>query len=97
MHAVTVRPGSVAWGWLTVPDSGPEGERCSHQSRAEPTVEGPRLNEYGHLADIDCVDEFEVLDEVEVRYHDATLNELPEFEVQTWEDETAAAACATGL
>jgi 6-pyruvoyltetrahydropterin/6-carboxytetrahydropterin synthase len=39
---------------------------------------GPELNEYGYLVDIDAVEA--ALDELEARYRDALLNDLPEFE-----------------
>lgn len=77
MYAVTVRREFIAQHWLTVPDPGPEGERHSHQFRAELTIEAPALDEYGYVVDIDHVND--VLDELETRYRDATLNELPEF------------------
>lgn len=125
MYAVTVTREFISQHWLTVPDPGPEGELHSHQFMTELTIEGPELNEFGYLVDIDRVNE--VLDELEARYRDATLNNLGEFEglnpsverlatqfvdrvvpvlpadrldrvtVKIWEDETAAATCATAL
>jgi 6-pyruvoyltetrahydropterin/6-carboxytetrahydropterin synthase len=77
-YEVTVVREFVAWHWLTVPDPGPvEGERHSHEFRAELTLRGPELNEYGYLVDIDAVRAG--LDGAVARYEDATLNELDEF------------------
>jgi 6-pyruvoyltetrahydropterin/6-carboxytetrahydropterin synthase len=78
MYAVTVRRDFVAQHWLTVPDPGPEGELHSHHFEAEVRLEGSELNEYGYLVDIDDVQG--ALDDLEARYRDATLNDLPEFE-----------------
>lgn len=77
MYEVTVVREFVAWHWLTVPDPGPEGERHSHTFRAELTLRGPELNEYGYLVDIDAVRAG--LDAAVSRYEDATLNRLDEF------------------
>ena len=95
MHTVTVRLEFIVRGWLTASDPRPEGEHRSRQFHAESTVERPGIDEYEHSADIDRVDE--TPDELNARYRDTTLTELLEFEVRTWEDETAAATCATGL
>ncbi|MDY6818129.1 MAG: 6-carboxytetrahydropterin synthase [Halobacteriales archaeon] len=78
MYAVTVRRDFIAQHFLTVPNPGPEGELHSHHFEVEVELAGPSLNEYGYLVDIDQVNG--VLDEIESRYRDATLNELPEFE-----------------
>jgi 6-pyruvoyltetrahydropterin/6-carboxytetrahydropterin synthase len=68
----------VAQHFLTVPDPGPEGEEHSHRFTVEVRFAGPSLGEYGYLVDIDEVNE--VIDELEARYRDALLNDLPEFE-----------------
>ena len=78
MYATTVTRDLVAQHYLTVPDPGPEGELHSHRFRVELTAEGPELDEYDYLLDIDDVNA--ALDAVESRYADATLNDLPEFE-----------------
>lgn len=68
----------VAQHFLTIPDPGPEGEVHSHRFRLELRFAGGALDEYGYLVDIDRVDD--LLDDVESRYSDALLNDLPEFE-----------------
>ncbi|MGM0399199.1 MAG: 6-pyruvoyl trahydropterin synthase family protein [Halobacteriota archaeon] len=68
----------VAQHFLTVPDPGPEGEVHSHHFELEVRFAGPALDEYGYLVDIDAVND--VLDDIENRYRDALLNDLPEFE-----------------
>jgi 6-pyruvoyltetrahydropterin/6-carboxytetrahydropterin synthase len=68
----------VAQHFLTVPDPGPEGEVHSHRYTVEVRFAGPALGEYGYLVDIDEVNA--VLDDLESRYRDALLNDLPEFE-----------------
>ena len=78
MYTVTVRRGIIAQHYLTVPNPGPEGQLHSHSFGLEVTFEGPELNQYGYLVDIDAVKT--ALDAVEDRYADATLNDLPEFE-----------------
>jgi 6-pyruvoyltetrahydropterin/6-carboxytetrahydropterin synthase len=77
VYEVTVVRGFEAWHWLTVPDPGPEGERHSHAFRAELTLRGPALGEYGYLADIDAVRAG--LDGAVARYEGATLNDIDEF------------------
>ncbi|WP_254545091.1 6-pyruvoyl trahydropterin synthase family protein [Halomarina pelagica] len=78
MYTVTVTRDFVAQHFLTVPNPGPEGDRHSHHFEAELTLTGPELDRYQYLTDIDAVNA--VLDEVEARYADETLNDLPEFE-----------------
>ncbi|WP_224336881.1 6-pyruvoyl trahydropterin synthase family protein [Haloprofundus halobius] len=78
MYSVTVRRSFIAQHFLTVPDPGPEGELHSHRFRVELRFEGPTLNEYGYLVDIDEVKA--ALTPVVDRYRDATLNDRPEFE-----------------
>ncbi len=78
MYEVTVVREFVAWHWLTVPDPGPvEGDRHSHTFRAELTLSGPELDEWGYLVDIDEVKGG--LAAAVDRYEDATLNDLDEF------------------
>jgi 6-pyruvoyltetrahydropterin/6-carboxytetrahydropterin synthase len=76
-YRLTVRREFTAQHYLTVPDPGPEGEIHSHAFTAEVEFAGPELGEYGYLVDIDRVDA--VLDDLEDRYGDALLNDLPEF------------------
>lgn len=78
MYTVTVTREFVAQHWLTVPDPGPEGDLHSHRYEAEVELSGEHLDEHGYLVDID--DARAALDDLESRYRDATLNELPEFE-----------------
>lgn len=76
-YELTVKRDLIAQHYLTVPDPGPEGEVHSHDFTIEVRFEGPELDEYGYLVDIDAVNE--VLDDIEARYRDAVLNDLPEF------------------
>jgi 6-pyruvoyltetrahydropterin/6-carboxytetrahydropterin synthase len=78
MYEVTVTRELIAQHFLTVPDPGPEGELHSHRFEVELALEGPELDEHDYLTDIDDVKA--VLDGLEERYADATLNDLPEFE-----------------
>ncbi|MEF8813930.1 MAG: 6-carboxytetrahydropterin synthase [Halovenus sp.] len=69
----------VAQHVLTVPDpEPPEGEVHSHCFTVEVRFGGSTLGEYGYLVDIDEVRG--ILDELEERYRDIVLNDLPEFE-----------------
>ena len=77
-YELTVTRDFVAQHFLTVPDPGPEGEIHSHHFTVETRFAGPSLDEYGYLLDIDDVNA--VLDDLEERYRDTLLNELPEFE-----------------
>lgn len=77
-YRVAVERDLIAQHFLTVPDPGPEGRLHSHQFTVELRLAGSELNEYGYLADIDAVTA--ALDDVEERYADALLNDLPEFE-----------------
>lgn len=77
-HALMVERSFVAQHYLTVPDPGPEGVPHSHRFTLELHFAGPELDEYGYLVDIDRVKA--VLDDVEARYRDELLNDLPEFE-----------------
>jgi len=77
-YRTTVTRQIVAQHYLTVPDPGPEGDLHSHVFSVEATFAGPSLDEYDYLVDIDDVRA--ALDDVEDRYRDATLNDLPEFE-----------------
>lgn len=78
MYTVSVTRSFVAQHWLTVPDPGPEGRLHSHQFTVDVTFEGPELNEYGYLVDIDAV--IEALEATVGEFRDETLNELPAFE-----------------
>lgn len=78
MYRVAVSRTFVAQHYLTVPDSGPEGEPHSHTFTVEATFQGPELNRFGYLIDID-----EVCDGMDVTtefFRDQLLNDLPEFE-----------------
>jgi 6-pyruvoyltetrahydropterin/6-carboxytetrahydropterin synthase len=76
-HELTVTRDFIAQHFLTVPDPGPEGEVHSHHFTIEARFAGPSLDEYGYLLDIDDVNS--VLDDLEARYRDTLLNDLPEF------------------
>jgi 6-pyruvoyltetrahydropterin/6-carboxytetrahydropterin synthase len=76
-YSLTVRRQFIAQHFLTVPDPGPEGTVHSHEFTAEVEFAGPELGEYGYLVDIDAVEA--CLDDLEARYRDALLNDLPEF------------------
>nr|WP_203229178.1 6-carboxytetrahydropterin synthase [Halobellus captivus] len=78
MYELTVTRDFMAQHFLTVPDPGPEGDVHSHHFTVEICFEGPVLGEYGYLVDIDVVET--ILDDLEDRYRDALLNDLPEFE-----------------
>ncbi|MFD1600130.1 6-pyruvoyl trahydropterin synthase family protein [Halobellus rarus] len=77
-YELTVERSFIAQHYLTVPDPGPEGVVHSHQFTVELRFSGSTLGEYGYLVDIDAVDA--LLDDLEARYRDALLNDLPEFE-----------------
>ena len=76
-YELTVKRDLIAQHYLTVPDPGPEGDLHSHDFAIEVRFRGPDLDELGYLVDIDAVNE--VLDDIEARYRDAVLNDLPEF------------------
>lgn len=76
-YELTVKRDLIAQHYLTVPNPGPEGELHSHHFGLEVRFAGPSLDEYGYLVDIDQVNR--ILDDVEARYRDAVLNDLPEF------------------
>ena len=77
-YELTVTREFIAQHYLTVPNPGPEGKVHSHHFTVELRFAGPELGEYGYLVDIDAVDA--LLDDLEDRYRDALLNDLPEFE-----------------
>jgi len=77
-YELTVTRDFIAQHYLTVPDPGPEGEINSHHFTVELRFAGPKLGAYGYLVDIDAVEA--ILDDLEDRYGDALLNDLPEFE-----------------
>jgi 6-pyruvoyltetrahydropterin/6-carboxytetrahydropterin synthase len=76
-YELTVTRDFVAQHFLTVPEPGPEGEPHSHHFEVDVRFTGPDLDEYGYLVDIDAVND--VLDDIEARYRDRLLNDLPEF------------------
>jgi 6-pyruvoyltetrahydropterin/6-carboxytetrahydropterin synthase len=78
MYRVTVQRSFVAQHFLTVPDPGPEGVVHSHHFTAEVGFEGPDLDEYGYLVDIDAVKA--AMATVVDRYRDTTLNDHDAFE-----------------
>ncbi len=78
MYRLSVSTDFVAQHFLTVPDPGPEGEVHSHHYELAVECEGPELNEYGYLLDID--DLTDALDAIEDRYRDELLNDREEFE-----------------
>ncbi len=78
MYTVSVTRWFIAQHWLTVPDPGPEGTLHSHHFTAEVTFEGPELNEYGYLVDIDAVNK--AVEATVAEFRDETLNELLAFE-----------------
>jgi 6-pyruvoyltetrahydropterin/6-carboxytetrahydropterin synthase len=77
-YELTVSREFIAQHYLTVPDPGPEGEVHSHHFTLELRFTGPELGAYGYLVNIDDVEA--IVDELEDRYRDALLNDLPEFE-----------------
>jgi 6-pyruvoyltetrahydropterin/6-carboxytetrahydropterin synthase len=78
-YELSVSRDFVAQHFLTVPDpEPPEGEVHSHHFEVELRFAGPELGEYGYLTNIVTVES--VLDDLEERYRDALLNDLPEFE-----------------
>ncbi|APE95310.1 6-pyruvoyl trahydropterin synthase family protein [Halodesulfurarchaeum formicicum] len=79
-YELTVRRSFIAQHFLTVPDPGAEGDPHSHQYTVEVRFGGSELGEYGYLVDIDAVEA--ILDDLEGRYRDQLLNELPEFDGQ---------------
>jgi 6-pyruvoyltetrahydropterin/6-carboxytetrahydropterin synthase len=78
-YELTVTREFIAQHYLTVPDpEPPEGEVHSHQFTVEVRFGGHEIGECGYLVDIDAVES--ILDDLEDRYRDALLNDLPEFE-----------------
>jgi 6-pyruvoyltetrahydropterin/6-carboxytetrahydropterin synthase len=77
MYRLSVSREFVAQHYLTVPDPGPEGDPHSHRFAVDVEFAGPDLGEYGYLVDIDAVEA--ALDDLDARYRDALLNDLPEF------------------
>ena len=69
----------IAQHFLTVPDpEPPEGDVHSHRFTLEVEFTADSLGEYGYIVDINEVEA--LLDDVEDRYCDTLLNDLPEFE-----------------
>jgi len=80
-YELMVERAFIAQHYLTVPDpEPPEGEVHSHRFTVEVEFVADELGEYGYLVDITEVEA--LLDDVETRYRDALLNDLPEFEGQ---------------
>jgi 6-pyruvoyltetrahydropterin/6-carboxytetrahydropterin synthase len=77
-YSVTVRRELIAQHFLVGGDWGRENMINSHHYRIEARYEGPSLDRYGFLLDIDEINR--KLDGLVERYRDNTLNELPEFE-----------------
>ena len=80
MYTLSVARDFVAQHYLTVPDPGPEGEPHGHDYRVEVRLNGPTLNEFGYLVDVDEV--HDGLDDLLERYRGTLLNDLPEFDGQ---------------
>ncbi len=78
MYSVAVSRTFVAQHYLTVPEPGPEGEPHSHTFTVEATFQGPDLNEFGYLIDIDEV--CAGMDVTAEFFRDQLLNDLPPFE-----------------
>ena len=79
MYQVTVLDDFVAQHFLTVPNPpAGEAEPHSHHFEVELTFQGPALNEYDYLVDIDDVEA--ALEDLRERYADTLLNDLPEFD-----------------
>lgn len=95
MYTVGVARTFVAQHYLTVPDPGPEGEVHSHTFTVDATFEGPALNEYGYLVDIDAVES--AMDATAATFRDRTLNDLPAFEGVNPSAERLARAVADEL
>jgi 6-pyruvoyltetrahydropterin/6-carboxytetrahydropterin synthase len=69
----------IAQHYLTVPDpEPPEGDVHSHRFTVEVEFAADSLAEYGYLVNINEVES--LLDDIEGRYRDTLLNDLPEFE-----------------
>lgn len=77
MYSLSVSRTFVARHFLTVPDPGPEGTVHSHVYTVEATFEGPSLNEYGYLLDIDDVEAG--MDETVADFRDELLNDRPDL------------------
>ena len=78
-YELTVTREFIAQHYLTVPDpEPPEGDVHSHRFTVEVEFAADSLGEYGYLVDITEVEA--LLDDVEGRYRDTLLNDLPEFE-----------------
>lgn len=78
-YQLAVKRDFIAQHQLTVPDpEPPEDAINSHQFTAEVIFAAQSLDENEYLVNIDAVEA--MLDDLEARYRDAFLNELPEFE-----------------
>lgn len=74
-YSVTVRRELIAQHFLVGGNWGRENELNSHRYRIEARYEGPSLDRYGFLVDIEAISGR--LDGLVDRYRDRTLNELP--------------------
>ena len=78
-HGLMVKREFIAQHYLTVPDpEPPEGDVHSHRFTVEVEFAADSLAEYGYLVNINEVES--LLDDIEGRYRDTLLNDLPEFE-----------------
>lgn len=78
-HRLMVKREFIAQHYLTVPDpEPPEGDVHSHRFTVEVEFAADSLAEYGYLVNINEVES--LLDDIEGRYRDTLLNDLPEFE-----------------
>lgn len=78
VYTLSVSRSFVAQHYLTVPDPGPEGQVHSHHFTVDATFEGPTLDEYGYLLDIDAV--ADAVDAAVETFRDELLNDLPAIE-----------------
>ena len=77
MYTVAVQRNFIAQHYLIGGDWGAENQLHSHHYQVELQLEGSRLDQHGYLVDI--VDIERNLDALVGRYHNQTLNDLPEF------------------
>lgn len=78
-HELAVTREFIAQHVLTVPDpEPPEDEIHSHHFTVEIHLAGNSLGEFDYLVDITELDA--ICDDLEARYRDTLLNDLPEFE-----------------
>ena len=77
MYTLRLRRSFIAQHFLIGGDWGAENELHSHDYQLEVTLEGFELDRHGYLVDIVHLEA--LLDSIEARYRDQTLNHLPEF------------------